>query len=105
MAERRNPNRPMRGKPTEPWRIERMVQRVPGHINEESRFSPWLVLGAIGIVILVGALLLFFNRFPPPSVAGGSNEPPRTRTPRTPTVLWVPSPPTNPEVPTLAPMP
>ena len=78
MAENPSPNRSPHAKPTEPWRIERMVQRVPGHLGEDSRFSPWLVVGAVAVVVIVGALLLFFSNFP----AGGVAPPSTTLTPR-----------------------
>src|SRR5919204_6855546 len=79
MTENRIPNHPSRGKTTEPWRIERMVQRVPGHIGEESRFSPWLVVGAVVVIIIVGALLLFFSGFPGTGLASSGSQ--FTRTP------------------------
>lgn len=62
MASNRTPNRSR--KPPEPWRIERMVQRVPAHIGEETNFSPWLVVGAVAVVVLVFGLLLFFSGIP-----------------------------------------
>jgi LysM repeat protein len=83
MAENPSPNRAPNTKPTEPWRIERMVQRVPGHLGEESRFSPWLVVGAVAVVIIVGALLLFFSNFS----AGGVAPPSTTITPRARTTI------------------
>src|SRR5581483_1552352 len=83
MASNRTPNRPRSNKPPEPWRIERMVQRVPAHLGEESSFSPWLVVGAVAVVAFVGGLLLFFSGLPnnsaAPAVSTGSA---RTRTPR-----------------------
>lgn len=82
MASNRSPNRP-RNKPPEPWRIERMVQRVPAHLGEENGFSPWLVVGAVAVVALVGGLLLFFSGLPQqgaaPAPAAGQT---RSRTPR-----------------------
>jgi LysM repeat protein len=100
MAETPSPNRGPQSKPTEPWRIERMVQRVPGHLGEESRHSPWLVVVAVAVVVIVGALLLFFSNFS----AGGILPPPTTLTPkpRT-TVIRVTATPENTATPTLPP--
>lgn len=78
MPDSPTPNREPHIKPTEPWRIERMVQRVPGHLGEESRFSPWLVVGAVAVVVVVGAMLLFFSNFS----ASGGGPAPTTVTPR-----------------------
>jgi LysM repeat protein len=82
------PSRP-RNKPPEPWRIERMVQRVPAHIGEENSFSPWLVVGAVAVIALVAGLLLFFSGIP--SQIAGSVETPQTRTraPRTATQIVI----------------
>lgn len=63
MSSNRPSNRP-RNKPPEPWRIERMVQRVPAHIGEENSFSPWLVVGAVGVIALVAGLLVFLGGLP-----------------------------------------
>lgn len=84
MAETPTPNREPHPKPTEPWRIERMVQRVPGHLGEESRFSPWLVVAAVAVVVIVGAMLLFFSNF---SASGVSPAPLTTITPRSRTTV------------------
>lgn len=82
MSSNRPSNRP-RNKPPEPWRIERMVQRVPAHLGEESSFSPWLVVGAIGVIALVAGLLVFLGGFPVLGVAPPAQTPvTRTRTPR-----------------------
>ncbi len=79
MSQNQTPNQLPRGKPTEAWRVERMVQRVPGHLGEESRFSPWLVVAAVAVVVLVGALLLFFTQWPDSSGAAATS---MTATPR-----------------------
>ncbi len=79
MASSLPPNGPAR-KPTEPWRVERMVQRVPGHIDEGSRFSPWLIVAAIVVIVLVGSLLLIFSGITGSGVATGTTQ--NTRTPR-----------------------
>jgi LysM repeat protein len=100
MAENRTPNRAPRAKPTEPWRIERMVQRVPGHLGEESRFSPWLVVAAVAVIVLVGAMLLFFSNFSASGVAPvGTTVTPRART----TVIRVTATPPNTSTPSPAP--
>jgi LysM repeat protein len=59
--------------------VERMVQPVPGHLGEQSRLSPWLVVVAVGVVALVGALLLLFTQFPGSGFNGGAST---TATPR-----------------------
>lgn len=88
MASNRPSNRP-RNKPPEPWRIERMVQRVPAHLGEGNSFSPWLVVGAVAVVALVAGLWLFFSGLPQDFAAGtGPTPQTRTRTPR-PTTLIV----------------
>lgn len=100
-------NRP-RNKPPEPWRIERMVQRVPAHLGEENSFSPWLVVGAVAVVALVAGLLLFFSGLPQNSAATSSGTLTRTRTPRAPGTLVItatPAPPTETAVPTRRPTP
>jgi LysM repeat protein len=83
MSENRTSNQlPRGGKPTEAWRVERMVQRVPGHLGEESRLSPWLVVIAVGVIVLVGALLLLFTQMPGGSGNAGvvATSTPRART-------------------------
>lgn len=87
MASNRTPER-RRNKPPEPWRIERMVQRVPAHLDEDNTFSPWLVVGAVAVVALVGGLLLFFSGLPSSGAAAPTPEA-RTRTPRPTTVIVV----------------
>ncbi len=87
------PSRPGR---TEPWRIERMVQRVPAHLGESTRepVSPWIVIAGMILLIMVscGVLVILLNvperlkAFSAPAV------PTATRTPRivTPAVTNVP---------------
>lgn len=106
MSSNRPSNRP-RNKPPEPWRIERMVQRVPAHLGEESSFSPWLVVGAIGVIALVAGLLVFLGGFPvnlgAPAAATSVT---RTRTPRpASTVVVTATPPENSPTPTARPTP
>jgi LysM repeat protein len=81
-----------------------MVQRVPGHIGEESRFSPWLVVGAVVVIIIVGALLLFFSGFPGTGLASSGSQ--FTRTPHattTTTTIIITATPEATMVPTAAP--
>ncbi len=56
------PSRPGR---TEPWRIERMVQRVPAHLGENTAepVSPWMVIAGIVLLALIscGVLAFVFN--------------------------------------------
>lgn len=107
MSSNRPSNRP-RNKPPEPWRIERMVQRVPAHLGEENSFSPWLVVGAVAVVALVAGLLLFFSGIPQNFAAGAATPLTRTRTPRVPGTVVItatPAPPTETPVPTRRPTP
>ncbi len=64
MTLNKTPNPPPRGKPTEPWRVERMVQPVPGHLGEEARFSPWLIVAAVAVIVIIGAVLLLLTQLP-----------------------------------------
>lgn len=99
-----HPSNRQRGKPPEPWRIERMVQRVPAHLGEDASFSPWLVVGALAIIILVLALLLFFTGLPSAEVAAPAET--RTRTPRPTTIIVITAtPPANTVTPTPLPTP
>lgn len=98
-----DPKGPRKG--VDPWRVERMVQRVPGHIGEESAISPWLLIGAIVGIILVGCALLFFSGaggFGPAAAAQTSTRPARATeivapslTPQ-PVATFTPTPPPTP---------
>lgn len=84
-----------------------MVQRVPAHLGEENSFSPWLVVGAVGVVTLVAGLLVFLGGFPnfgaTPAVATPAT---RTRTPRPTNVIVVTATPeSNTATPTARPTP
>lgn len=105
MSSNRPSNR-QRNKPPEPWRIERMVQRVPAHLGEENSFSPWLVVGAVAVVALVAGLLVFFSGIPNPIVTSAAPTTTRTRAVRTPTsIIITATPPANTETPTPRPTP
>lgn len=107
MSSNRPSNRP-RNKPPEPWRIERMVQRVPAHLGEENNFSPWLVVGAVAVVALVAGLLLFFSGIPQGLSGSVVTTPTRTRLPRATTIIAVtatPAEPINTGTPTPRPTP
>lgn len=47
--------------PADPWRVERMEQRVPGHIDEPRILSPWLLIGGLGVLTVFGCILLFVS--------------------------------------------
>lgn len=91
------PSRPGR---TEPWRIERMVQRVPAHLGETTRepVSPWIVIAGMVLLVMVscGVLVILLNvperlkAFSAPAV------PTATRTPRIVTPAVTNIPPTQP---------
>ncbi len=103
MSENRPPNPPSRGKPNEAWRVERMVQPVPGHLGEESRFSPWLIVIAVAVIVLVGALLLLFNQAPSAgSVSTGPTVASATAKPRT-TIIRITATPQPTKPPTVPP--
>lgn len=93
------PSRPGR---TEPWRIERMVQRVPAHLGETTRepVSPWIVIAGLVLLILVSCGVLFVLLDVPSRLAGLGfrAQPTATRTPRvvTPGVTILPPTPAPP---------
>lgn len=75
------PSRPGR---TEPWRIERMIQKVPAHIDETppESVSPWFVIAGAALLILVscGVLFVFFNIPERLRTLGAVSQPTPTRT-------------------------
>ncbi len=86
------PSRPGR---TEPWRMERVVQRVPAHLGETSRepVSGWLVVAGLFLLILVSCGVLFIILDVPTRLrAFGIAQPTATRTPRvvTPMITTLP---------------
>ena len=108
MSSNRPPSNRPRNKPPEPWRIERMVQRVPSHLGEENSFSPWLIVGAVAVVALVAGLLLFFSGIPQNFASTAPTTQTRTRTPRAPSTVVVtatPAEPTPTAIPTRRPTP
>jgi LysM repeat protein len=52
------PSRPGR---SEPWRVERMVQRVPAHLGETTRevVSPWLMIAGVAVLLVVACAVIF----------------------------------------------
>lgn len=102
MSSNRPPSNRPRNKPPEPWRIERMVQRVPAHLDEGNSFSPWLIVGAVAVIALVAGLLLFFSGIPQNLIATAPTTQARTRTPRAPSTVVITATP-EPETPTLPP--
>lgn len=77
------PSRPGRN---EPWRIERMVQRVPSHLGEAPHepVSPWIVIAGVILLFLVSCGVLFVLLDVPTRLAslGVSAATTPTRTPR-----------------------
>src|SRR5512142_2429143 len=75
------PSRPGR---TEPWRIERMVQRVPAHLGENTAepVSPWVVIAGIVLLALVSCGVLAFLLNVPDRLGafGAAVQPSRTPT-------------------------
>lgn len=80
-----------------------MVQPVPNHLGEDSRFSPWLVVVAVAVVVVVGILLLFFSQTP--SAAPVSTAPEVTPTKRPAVTRIITATPENTETPTIPPTP
>ncbi len=94
------PDRPTpssRPEHNEPWRMERMVQRVPAHLGEPTNepASAWLVIAGIVLLIVVSCGVLFILLNVPERLKGFSiaAPPTATRTPRvvTPAVTTVPA--------------
>ncbi len=75
------PSRPGRN---DPWRLQRMVQRVPAHLGETTResISPWLAIGGIFLLILVacGVIYLLLGGGRVGGLTFGGATPTRTRT-------------------------
>jgi LysM repeat protein len=70
-----------------------MVKPVPGHLGEDSRFSPWLVVAAAAAVVLVGLVLLFVTQTP--GAAPVSSAPEITATSRPPVTRVITATPAN----------
>ncbi len=87
------PSRPGR---SEPWRMERVVQRVPAHLGEATTqpVSGWIVIAGIILLLLVTCGVLFILLDLPTRLAsfGAVVQPTATRTPRsvTPAVTTIP---------------
>ncbi len=93
------PDRPSytpRPEHNEPWRVERMVQRVPAHLGETTNepVSAWLVIAGIVLLAVVSCGVLFIVLNVPERLKGFSIAAPATvtRTPRvvTPGVATLP---------------
>jgi LysM repeat protein len=103
--ERPSPPPPSRPGPAEPWRKERLVQRVPAHLGETTReaVSPWIMIAGVIILLVVVCAVIFM-------LLGGTSRlglgvsttstPTRTRTPSAgPTILPITLPPPTTAVP------
>lgn len=80
------PTPPPRPKQTEPWRHERMVQRVPAHLGETfgDTLPPWLVLTGLAVLVVVIGIVAFILFGGPQRLGwgGASATATRTSTPR-----------------------
>ncbi len=85
---------PSRPGPSEPWRKQHMVQRVPAHLDEATGTPRWLVIVGIAVAVVIVCALVFF-------LLGGSSRlsafgigstatPSRTRTPASPPITIIP---------------
>ncbi len=87
---------PSRPGHNEPWRMERVVQRVPAHLGEATvqPVSAWVVIAGIILLILVtcGVLWILLDLPARMSAFGAAVQPTATRTPRvvTPAVTTIP---------------
>ncbi|MBI5300737.1 MAG: LysM peptidoglycan-binding domain-containing protein [Chloroflexi bacterium] len=84
------PSRP--GGKNESWRVERMVQRVPAHLGEQTTeaVSPWImVAGIILLVLVVCSVLFFLLGGPARFFAAAPPTPTRTRA-LTPPITFIP---------------
>ena len=86
------PSRPGRD---DPWRKQRMVQRVPAHLGETTESAPWLIIGGVVVVIIIACALIFFALGGPSRLTafgfGSTPTPTRTRTPAVAPVTIIPS--------------
>lgn len=85
------PSRPGRD---DPWRKQRMVQRVPAHLDEVTGTPPWLIIGGVVLVIAIACVLIFFALGGPSRMTafgfGSTSTPTRTRTPASAPVTIIP---------------
>lgn len=85
MTDQNSPNASKRPA-VDPWRVERIEQRVSGHIDEPRVFSPWLLIGGLGVLTVLGCILLFI------SFSGGfAGSPAQSRTPTRDSIVTSPS--------------
>jgi LysM repeat protein len=86
---------PSRPGPSEPWRKQHMVQRVPAHLDEATGTPRWLVIAGIAVGVVIVCALVFFllggssrlNAFG----VGSTATPTRTRTPASPPITIIPA--------------
>jgi len=85
------PSRPGRD---DPWRKQRMVQRVPAHLDEATGSPPWLVIAGVALVIIIACTLIFFALGGTSRLTafgfGSTATPTRTRTPASAPVTIIP---------------
>ncbi len=81
-SERPTPPPAPRPKRTEPWRHERLVQRVPAHLGETMGDSlpPWLVMAGLAMLIVIIGIVAFILFGGPQRLGWGSAPVPPTRT-------------------------
>lgn len=85
---------PSRPGPSDPWRKQHMVQRVPAHLDESTGSPQWLIIAGVAAAIVIVCALVFF-------LLGGTSRlsafgigvtatPSRTRTPASAPITIIP---------------
>ncbi len=79
---RPTPPPPPRPKHTEPWRHERLVQRVPAHLGETmgDALPPWLVLTGLALLVVIIGIVAFILFGGPQRLGWGGTSVTATRT-------------------------
>ncbi len=104
------PSRPGR---SEPWRVERMVQRVPAHLGETTpeSVSPWVMLAGVVLLLVVACIILFivlnnggFGFGAPVAATATPTRAPRQATPIVTVIPATLAPPTFTPLPTVPPV-